>query len=286
MTNPPDNQSSPDPEFENTAAFVATQKPKQAVTEEVPFKTKLKHFMLKVIDITALRLFGASGSFSYGEEPNVQLRKIGKFIVVPVVVFAIFLAVWGVLAPTMKTKSGEVPTPSVVWQAGVNSLVMHDREQAKAEGYLYRRQAPKHSPPPRNAKAEVDGELAKAREDLETAVLILKKPSPPNSVRLMKNIMNCGRNNATTARMAKPHSPLRPMALPKVTAQPANNYIEKIEEYGPSIVKREEWKAAKAERDDLEGNVSDEVITLRANVSNLADEKLFLNALHLHAWRR
>ena len=47
MTNPTDNQSSPDPEIENTAAFACiNQSPSlPQLLENVPFKTKLKHFL-------------------------------------------------------------------------------------------------------------------------------------------------------------------------------------------------------------------------------------------------
>ena len=279
MTNPTDNQSSPDPEMQNTAAFAAA-KPKPAPTEEVPFKTKLKHFLLKVIDITALGFLEPVVRLCYGEEPDVQLRKIGKFIVVPVVVFAVFLFLWGVLAPTMKTKSGEVPTPGVVWQAGVNSLVMHDREVAKAEGYLLLGdERAKALAAAEERQGQVDIELAKAREDLEKARADFKTDIATEFTALDEkyNELRAGQRAHRKDGLASLSAEADGLA--EGDSATRDQLYTKIEEYG--VIDREAraaWQAAKAERDELEGNVSTDITDLQMLVTNLADEKLFLSS--------
>lgn len=71
----------------------------------------------------------------FGEEPRRQLREITRLIVVPILAFATFLVLWTVLAPRHKTKSGEVPTPAVVWNAASRIWKFHVRESNKERAF-------------------------------------------------------------------------------------------------------------------------------------------------------
>lgn len=78
----------------------------------------VKHGLLRAIDVTALGFLEPVVRLCYGEEPGVQLKKIGQFIAVPVLSIAAFFLIWAyVVSPNIKTKSGELPSPLVVWQA-------------------------------------------------------------------------------------------------------------------------------------------------------------------------
>ena len=72
---------------------------------------------------------------AYGEEPRVQLRKIGLYIVMPILFFAVFLKAWGYMAPRHTTKSGQVPTPAVVLDAAYGVKRFHDWEYTKQDDY-------------------------------------------------------------------------------------------------------------------------------------------------------
>ncbi len=97
---------------------------------------KLKHLLLKIIDLTALGFLEPIVRLCYGEEPSTQLKKIGQFVVVPVIVFMLFIAVWSVVAPRHKTKSGEVPTPAVTFDSYQSIMTFHSREGDKEDAYL------------------------------------------------------------------------------------------------------------------------------------------------------
>lgn len=95
----------------------------------------LKYKILKAIDVAGLSFLSPVVRLVTGEEPAKQLRDIGRFIIVPVTAFLIFLWLWTVVAPKHRTKAGEVPTPAVVWDAGKGIWRFHERESTKAEGY-------------------------------------------------------------------------------------------------------------------------------------------------------
>lgn len=97
---------------------------------------QFKYRLLKAIDVAGLQILDPVVRLLCREEPKVQLKRIGLFIVIPTLTFLAFLGVWSWLAPKHTTKAGEVPTPSVVWKAAKGILRFHDREQTKAEDYL------------------------------------------------------------------------------------------------------------------------------------------------------
>jgi len=96
---------------------------------------QLKYSLLKAINVSGLTFLEPVVRLCYGEEPREQLRKIGRFIVIPAITFGIFLWAWAVIAPVYKTKSGEVPTPAVVYQAAQGIKAFHDRESDKEAAY-------------------------------------------------------------------------------------------------------------------------------------------------------
>jgi nitrate/nitrite transport system permease protein len=119
-----------------------------------PIGTRSKHALLKIIDLTALGFLEPVVRLCYREEPQVQLRKIGRFVVVPIIAFIVFIALWTVLAPAHKTKSGEVPTPAVVYEAWDSIARFAERENAKAAAYEM-------------TGSEREAEVVRAREQLE-----------------------------------------------------------------------------------------------------------------------
>lgn len=95
----------------------------------------MKYGLLKFLDISGLTFLTPIVRLMYGEEPQVQLRKIGQFIVIPVLSIIAFLILWAEIAPRHKTKSGEVPTPSVVWNAAIGIWEFHARENDKQRAF-------------------------------------------------------------------------------------------------------------------------------------------------------
>ena len=94
-----------------------------------------KYKLLKAIDVAGLSFLSPVVRLCYGEEPQKQLKEIGQFIVVPIVSFCVFLMLWTQVAPKHKTKSGEVPTPYVVWDAADSIWTFHAYESDKDVGF-------------------------------------------------------------------------------------------------------------------------------------------------------
>ena len=95
----------------------------------------MKYRLLKFLDVSGLTLLAPVVRLMYGEEPRTQLKKIGQFILIPVLSIVAFLILWTQIAPRHKTKSGEVPTPSVVWNAAVGIWEFHTRENDKQRAF-------------------------------------------------------------------------------------------------------------------------------------------------------
>ncbi|WOO39917.1 ABC transporter permease [Rubellicoccus peritrichatus] len=96
----------------------------------------MKFKILKAIDIAGLQIFDPIVRLIYGEAPKEQIHKIGLFIGIPIITFAIFLMVWAYVAPRHTTKAGEVPTPGVVTDAAGGIWTFHVRENQKAQDFL------------------------------------------------------------------------------------------------------------------------------------------------------
>ena len=95
----------------------------------------MKYKIIKAIDVAGLTFLTPVVRLCYGEEPKKQLEEIGRYIVIPVLAFTAFMILWTVIAPRHKTKSGEVPTPFVVWDAADSIWKFHDREGDKEDAY-------------------------------------------------------------------------------------------------------------------------------------------------------
>ena len=95
----------------------------------------MKYHLLKFLDISGLTFLTPILRLAYGEEPHVQLRRIGQLIVIPALAIVAFLVLWTQLAPRHKTKSGEVPTPAVVWDAARGIWEFHTRENDKQKAF-------------------------------------------------------------------------------------------------------------------------------------------------------
>ena len=95
----------------------------------------MKYKIIHTLDVIGLSVLVPIVLLAYGEEPQVQLRKIGLYIVMPVLFFVAFLNLWAYVAPRHTTKSGQVPTPDIVLDAAYGVKRFHDREYTKRDDY-------------------------------------------------------------------------------------------------------------------------------------------------------
>lgn len=99
------------------------------------FLKQLKYTLLKAIDLSGLTFLAPIVRLCYGEEPKVQLQKIGQWILIPIVAVLAFLFLWHITSGSIQTKSGTLPNPVQTWQ-GYNAIDKHaERENLKESAY-------------------------------------------------------------------------------------------------------------------------------------------------------
>ncbi|MFI4876459.1 MAG: ABC transporter permease subunit [Blastopirellula sp. JB062] len=91
----------------------------------------MKYKLIRMLDVAGLNCFDPVVRLCYGEEPRRQLRKIGLFLIAPLVVFLLFIGAWATIAPWIQTKAGRLPTPLDVLGSLGDVYLFHSREYAK-----------------------------------------------------------------------------------------------------------------------------------------------------------
>lgn len=97
---------------------------------------KIKFRILKAIDISGFTIFDPIVRLLFREEPSKQLERISKYILVPSLFVLVCIGLWFWIGPRHKTKSGEVPTPDVVWSSVRINNTIAERERTKQSDFL------------------------------------------------------------------------------------------------------------------------------------------------------
>ncbi|MCB2100551.1 MAG: ABC transporter permease [Rhodobacterales bacterium] len=90
-----------------------------------------------------------------GDSPKSQIGELWRGLGVPLVAILAFLALWGNLAPLVKTSLGEIPGPAQVWEQTVNLYADHQAERAKAAAFYERQEKRNAAKLAKNPDAEV-----------------------------------------------------------------------------------------------------------------------------------
>ena len=98
-------------------------------------KDKFKYTLLKGIDFSSFTVFDPVVRLAFGEDPKRQIKDIGKYLVTPILFVLLCFFIWSTMAPRHKTKSGEVPGPMTVLEAGKDSARFSSREHEKANDF-------------------------------------------------------------------------------------------------------------------------------------------------------
>lgn len=97
---------------------------------------QIKYSILKFLDVTGFTVFDPVVRLIFKEEPEKQMKAIGKFLLVPILFLLFCLMMWWKIAPHHKTKSGEVPTPDVVWNSAKINHEFDYREKTKESDFI------------------------------------------------------------------------------------------------------------------------------------------------------
>ena len=96
----------------------------------------MKSTLLKAADVSGLTFLMPVIRFAAGDERPKQLREMGRMILVPLIAVGVFLAAWMIISPLVKTKSGELPPPSMTADAAGDIWRIHKQEYGKEEAFL------------------------------------------------------------------------------------------------------------------------------------------------------
>lgn len=113
---------------------------------------KFIHFL----EISGLTWFVPMARLASGEDPKEQLKQLWMVMGIPILAFAIFLALWGQLSSKVETSLGTIPGPSQVMEQA-KGLWQDHRYQREKQNAFYERQEK------RNAKYEAQGKLDKIK---------------------------------------------------------------------------------------------------------------------------
>lgn len=105
-----------DEPVEKTAAIIeikpAKSEPENRVVKAAGPKVQK---LMNGLDIIGLGFICPFIRLAYGEDPKAQYKQLWKVLLVPIISIFMFLAIWHVLAPNVKTSLGSIPQPGVVF---------------------------------------------------------------------------------------------------------------------------------------------------------------------------
>jgi len=99
-------------------------------------RDQIKYKLLKALDASGFTVFDPVVRLAFGEEPQKQFSAIVKYLLIPIFFVCVCTWFWTWLGPRHKTKSGEVPTPDVVWESVKINDTIADREKVKQRDFL------------------------------------------------------------------------------------------------------------------------------------------------------
>ena len=98
-------------------------------------KDKIKYGLLKTIDISGFKVLDPPVRLLFGEEPQKQIKDIGRYMLVPIIFVSILIFLWATVITKLKTKSGEVPGPTKVATAFSDARRFNERENEKERAF-------------------------------------------------------------------------------------------------------------------------------------------------------
>ena len=96
----------------------------------------IKYGLLRAIDISGLGFLDPVVRLCYGEDSQKQVKKIGQYIVIPVIAILLFVWAWDAISKTITTKSGQLPNPVETMNANAAINKFGFMENDKERAYL------------------------------------------------------------------------------------------------------------------------------------------------------
>lgn len=248
------------------------------------FFSRIKYPILRAIDISGLTFLSPVVRLAYREEPRIQLKKIGQWIMIPILAMLLFGFLWAYGSTTIKTKSGSVPGPLETWQAHQQIDTFGDYENAKEDAYNLTGEDRVTALAKAEARLTEMPALVASSSEVLTKTLaahaedIAKRSAPlttrRNTLKAKYTADSTARKNALTA-LSETLTPGDQAAYDAFLAQ-VKEHTAKTE------TEREELNTLAKEIKDIKDEQSDAVAKARFNQTAAAEEKIFLEKLIEH----
>ncbi len=95
----------------------------------------VKERIIQGLDIAGLSVLEPLVRLISGEDPREQMRKLARFVGIPMLAFGCFLGSWSVVARNIETKYGTLPTPVEVFHEAKNLAADHYATRAEEDAF-------------------------------------------------------------------------------------------------------------------------------------------------------
>lgn len=240
-----------------------------------------KHRTVKAIDVAGLNFLTPVVRLCYGEEPEKQLKDIGRYIVVPVIAILLFIGAWYGVAEKIQTKSGKLPNPGDTWRSASSIMAFHQRENDKQRAFNLDGKEREQALEQVEARLE---ELVPLEKEVNEKVAEVKSEA---SERLEKRIAPLQEKydelNATYKAAQKERSEeLKSLAIEAAEGEVdvKNAYVGKVRAYRKQTDdEREELRELKSQISTLRGEKDSAVVRALEEQTAIAEERQYLNKM-------
>lgn len=240
-----------------------------------------KHRTVKAIDVAGLNFLSPVVRLCYGEEPDKQLKEIGRFILVPFLAVVAFVVAWFAVSDQIQTKSGKLPNPSETWNSASSILAFHTRENDKQRAFDL-------------TGEERDAELARVEARLEelkpleqeanAAVTEAKDAAKEQTNKRVAPLQEeyDKLNTKYKADQKAREADLKTLATTVAAAGEAekSDYLTKVRDHRRQTdVEKDELRGLKAEIDTIRGAKDSAVVSALATQTAVAEERQYLGKM-------
>lgn len=240
-------------------------------------KDKIKYRILKTLDVSGFTAFDPVIRLIFGEEPQKQFAAIIKYLVIPSIFVLSCVWFWSWAGPRHKTKSGEVPTPDIVWESVQINDTIADREKVKQSDFLL-------SGEERQAELEaVAKEYAVLTEEVKVAKALVAEKEAEKSAREKKLIAPLEEIHQSLKAEYKEASKARDVEIAKISEDvsegkaDASALIAAIRNDGSETDKeRAELSGYKTQIDEIRSQKYKPLVLARKAYDSVADKQFFM----------
>ncbi len=240
-------------------------------------KDKIKYRILKALDVSGFTAFDPVIRLLFGEEPQKQFAAIVKYLVIPAIFVLSCIWFWSWIGPRHKTKSGEVPTPDIVWESVKINDTIADREKVKQRDFQLKgaeREA---------ALEEVAKEYAALSKEVEAAKALVAEKEAEKAARQAKLIAPVEERYASLKDEYKETAKARDAEIAKISEDVSEGKVEAaaliaaIRNDGVTTEQeRTELNQVKAQIDEIRSQKYKPLDAARKQYDSVADKLFFM----------